>query len=46
MVTVPAAFLRRVINDIGTTPRMFAAYRERFNQLCDELEVPEEKQKG
>jgi len=42
-VTVPAAFLRRVILDIGTSPLMFTAYRDRFNQLCDELGMPEEK---
>lgn len=45
-VTVPAAFLRRVILDIGATPLMFTAYRDRFNQLCDELGIPEEKRKG
>jgi len=42
-VTVPAGFLRRVMTDIATTPHMFYAYRERFNQLCDEMGVPEEK---
>jgi hypothetical protein len=45
-VAVPAAFLRRVMDEIGTTPTMFTACRDRFNQLCDELGVPEEKQKG
>ena len=43
-VTVPAAFLRRVIDDIGATPTMFTACRDRFNQLCDDLGLPEEKQ--
>jgi len=42
-VTIPAAFLRRVILEIGTSPLMFTAYRDRFNQLCDELGMPEEK---
>ena len=42
-VTVPAGFLRRVMTDIATTPHMFYAYRERFNQLCDEMGMPEEK---
>jgi hypothetical protein len=42
-VTVPAAFLRRVITEIGTTPHMFRVYVERFNQLCDEMGVPEQK---
>ena len=42
-VTVPAGFLRRVILDIGTSPLMFTAYRDRFNQLCEELGMPEEK---
>ncbi len=45
-IAVPAAFLRRVILDIGATPLMFTAYRDRFNELCDELELPEEKRKG
>jgi len=45
-ITVPAAFLRRVILDIGATPLMFTAYRDRFNQLCDEMRIPEEKRKG
>ena len=43
-VTIPAAFLRRVILDIGASPLMFSPYRDRFNQLCDELGMPEEKQ--
>ena len=42
-VTVPAAFLRRVMGDIGAAPLMFPAYRDRFNQLCDEMGMPEEK---
>lgn len=42
-VSVPAAFLRRVIDDIGATPLAFPAYRDRFNQLCDEMGMPEEK---
>lgn len=42
-VTVPASFLRRVITEITVNPHMFDAYRERFNQLCDELGRPEEK---
>ena len=42
-VTVPAAFLRRTIEDIAMTPHMFSAYRDRFNALCDELGMPEEK---
>ena len=42
-VTVPAMFLRRVILDIGAQPLMFDAYKRRFNQLCDELGLPEEK---
>ena len=33
-----AAFLRRVILDIRNLPLMFTAYRDRFNQLCDERE--------
>jgi hypothetical protein len=45
-ISVPAAFLRRVILDIGATPLMFTAYRDRFNQLCEELGIPEEKRKG
>lgn len=45
-IAVPAAFLRRVILDIGATPLIFTAYRERFNQLCDEMRIPEEKRKG
>ena len=45
-ITVPAAFLRRVILDIGATRLMFTAYRDRFNQLCDEQGIPEEKRKG
>lgn len=43
-ISVPAAFLRRVIDDIGATPLMFASYRDRFNELCDEMGLPEEKQ--
>ena len=42
-VTVPATFLRRVILQIGQEPTMFDAYQRRFNQLCDELGLPEEK---
>ena len=42
-VAVPAGFLRRVIEEIGATPLMFAAYRDRFNLLCDEMGMPEEK---
>ena len=45
-VTVPAAFLRRAILDIGTSPLMFTACRDRFNQLCDKLGLPEEKQEA
>ena len=45
-VTVPAPFLRRVLGDIAATPLMFPAYRDRHNQLCDELGIPEEKRKG
>jgi hypothetical protein len=43
LVTVPAAFLRRTIEDIGGAPLMFSANRDRFNLLCDELGLPEEK---
>jgi hypothetical protein len=43
-ISVPAAFLRRVIDDIGATPLMFTSYRDRFNRLCDELGLPGEKQ--
>lgn len=42
-VTVPAMFLRRVILDIGMQPKMFGAYQRRYNQLCDEFGLPEEK---
>jgi hypothetical protein len=42
-VAVPAGFLRRVIEEIGATPLMFTAYRDRFNLLCDEMGMPEEK---
>jgi hypothetical protein len=42
-VAVPAGFLRRVIAQIGATPLMFTAYRDRFNLLCDEMGMPEEK---
>jgi hypothetical protein len=45
-VTVPAAFLRRVITEIATVPLIFTPYRDRYNQLCDELGIPEEKRKG
>lgn len=43
-VTVPAGFLRRVMTDISIAPTGFSAYRERFNQLCDEMGLPEEKE--
>lgn len=43
LVTVPAAFLRRTIEDIGAAPLLFSANRDRFNLLCDELGLPEEK---
>jgi hypothetical protein len=42
-VTVPAAFLRRVIDQIGATPHMFSVCRDRFNELCDEMGLAEEK---
>ena len=42
-VTVPAAFLRRVMSDIFGTPQMFTSYRDRFNQLCDKMGMPGEK---
>jgi len=45
-VTVPAAFLRRVMLDVATTPHIFDAVRDRFNQLCDEMGLPEEKDTG
>ena len=34
-VTVPAAFLRRVIDDIATSPLMFGAVRQDWNRHCD-----------
>lgn len=42
-VSVPAAFLRRVLSEIATNPLMFGAYRDRHNQLCDEMGLPDEK---
>ena len=42
-IAVPAAFLRRVIDEIGATPLMFSAYRDRFNRLCDEMGMPDQK---
>ena len=42
-VTVPAAFLRRVITEIATQPLIFSALLERHNQLCDQFGIPEEK---
>ncbi len=42
-VTVPAAFLRRVMGEISVSPLTFRVYRDRHNQLCDELGLPEEK---
>ncbi len=42
-VTVPAAFLRRVIAEISTQPLIFSALLDRHNRLCDELGLPEEK---
>lgn len=45
-VTVPAVFLRRVIDDIATSPLMFAAVRQDWNRHCDEHGQPKFKEGG
>lgn len=45
-VTVPAAFLRRVIDDIATSPLMFAAVRQDWNRHCHDHGQPEFKEGG
>ena len=45
-VTVPAAFLRRVIDDIATSPLMFAAVQDDWNRHCDAHGHPEFKKEG
>ncbi|HVZ10138.1 hypothetical protein [Rhodopila sp.] len=45
-VTVPVAFLRRVIDDIATSPLMFVAVREDWNRHCDSHGQPAFKERG
>jgi hypothetical protein len=45
-VTVPAAFLRRVIDDIATSPLMFAAVQDDWNRHCDAQGQPALKEGG
>lgn len=45
-VTVPAAFLRRVIDDIATSPLMFGAVRQDWNRHCDAHGQPALKEGG
>jgi hypothetical protein len=42
-VTVPAAFLRAAIADIGTSPLMFQHMREAWNRAAAELGLPGER---
>jgi hypothetical protein len=42
-ITVPSAFLKRVIDEIATSPLSFAAYQDVWNRLCDEYGQPEFK---
>ena len=35
-VTVPAAFLGRIIDEISTSPMMFMAVKDHWNRHCDE----------
>jgi len=45
-VTVPAAFLRRVIDDIATSPLMFGAVQQDWNRHCDAHGQPEFREGG
>lgn len=45
-VTVPVAFLRRVIDDIATSPLMFGAVRQDWNRHCDAHGHPAFKEGG
>ncbi len=42
-VALPAAFLKRVIDDIATGPLNFQPYKDLWNRLCDEQGRPEFK---
>ena len=42
-VTVPVAFLRRVLPEISADPLMFQHLLESWNRVADELGLPEEK---
>jgi hypothetical protein len=41
-VTVPAAFLRRVIGQMGSTPLMFDHLRQAHDRIAAEMGLPEE----
>jgi len=43
-VILPAAFLRRVIDDIATSPLMFAAVQGDWNRHCEAQGQPEFKE--
>lgn len=45
-VTVPAAFLRRIIDDIATSPLMFTAVQSDWNRHCDAQGQPSFKKEG
>lgn len=45
-VTVPAAFLGRIIDEISTSPMMFMAVRDHWNRHCDDNGHPELKGQG
>jgi hypothetical protein len=42
-VTVPAAFLRRVLPEISADPLMFRHLLDAWNRTADELGLPKEK---
>jgi hypothetical protein len=42
---VPAGFLRRAIDQIGTDPLMFRHMVDVYNRIADEMDLPEEQKK-